>query len=317
VPRYTDIALGAGAVLAVGLGLLALQPDSLPKPEESARSITTKLPDPLKTKASTTPSATGSARPSGSAATSDKPSGEPSGTTADAWVVGAGYGLAVRTEQRGCDAEGPTSITVIGSAGGSITRAVDGLRAVGGIDVQSAEKAELVGVDEACERIGFATTDGGRSWSKLDAVPTMWSLVPGDKAAVHAPTGQVDVPCEPASLTGLDDKVARLACTDGRLLGTVSGGDDWSILGNNSDMSVVGFVSATSALALAAESGCDGISVQRSTDGGTHFSSAYCVEGAGPWGLYTDSDTAVVVGSDTVARSADGGQKWDVTAIRS
>lgn len=269
--------------------------------------MTTKLPDPLKTKPSK-PAASDSAKPTGS---------KPAATTADAWVVGAGYGLAVRTEERGCDADGSASITVIGSAGGSIERTVDGLRAVGGINVQSEEKAELVGVDGACERVGFATDDAGRTWTKLDTVPTMWSLVPDDTGAVHAPSGQVDVPCEPLSLTGLDDKVARLACTDGRLLGTVSGGDEWSILGNNSDMKTVGFVSATTALALADKDGCDGISVERSTDGGTDFTTAYCVEGTGPWGLFTDSDTAVVVGGDAVARSTDGGEKWDVTTIRS
>ncbi|MDO7866778.1 hypothetical protein [Nocardioides jiangxiensis] len=311
MPRYTDLALGAGAVLAVGLGLIALKPDSLPTSGEEAGSVITDTPSSLATKAAPTSSA------SASASASSRGSAKPDASSGSAWVVGAGYGLAVRSEQRGCDADGPASITVIGSAGGTITREVDGLRAVGGIDVESAQQAQLVGVDTDCKRVGYATDDAGRTWTKLGEVPTIWSLVPDDTTEVHAPSGQVDVPCAPRSITGLDDKVARLACTDGRLLGTVNAGDDWSILGNNGDVEAVGFVSATTALALTGSDACDGVEVQRSTDGGTDFASAYCVEGHGPWGVYTDSDTAVVVGGDVVARSADGGEKWDVTRIRS
>lgn len=232
-------------------------------------------------------------------------------------MVGAGDGLVVRAPQGDCEGEGPVTLTVIGAGGRASAREVEGLRAVGGIDVTDASTARIVGVDDACERVGFGTTDGGRSWRALGAVPAFWSLVPGSRDEIHAPSGQVAVPCEPLAVTGLDEEVARLACADGRLLGTVTGGDEWSILGNNDDVRTVAFASATTALALVEHADCAGISVDRSTDGGTDFETAYCVEGTGPWGLVTNGDTAVVVGDDVVARSTDDGETWRATAVGS
>lgn len=236
-------------------------------------------------------------------------------TGAKAWVVGAADGLVLRAPLRDCDAEGPTVIAAVGPRGGLLDQEVEGLRAIGGFRVDDADNAVLVGVDGDCERVGFGTTDAGKTWNRLGDVPAIWSLVPGDDAEVHAPSGQVEVPCEPLSVTGLDDNVARLACTDGRVLGTVNGGAAWSILGNNDDMLGVGFVSATTAVGIVASDDCDGIEVVRSTDGGTDFASAYCVEGAGPWGLVAWRGHAVVAGADTVARSDDDGDTWESTPL--
>jgi hypothetical protein len=251
-------------------------------------------------------------KPSATATPEDKPAAS---TGAKAWVVGAADGLVLRAPQRACDAEGPVTIAAVGPRGGLLEKEVDGLRAIGGFRVDDADNAVLVGVDGDCERVGFGTSDAGKTWKRLSDVPAIWSLVPGDDGEVHAPSGQVEVPCEPLSVTGLDDNVARLACTDGRVLGTVNGGDDWSILGNNDDMLGVGFVSATTAVGIVESDDCDGIEVVRSTDGGTDFASAYCVEGAGPWGLVAWRGHAVVAGADVVARSDDDGDTWESTQL--
>lgn len=304
MPRYTDIALGAGAVLAVGLGLLALQPDRL-ETEDGPRA------DPVRTTATASPSA----KPSKSA----KPSrtSEASAPLPAAWAVGAGGQLVVRAPQGDCESVGPVTITSVARGEKAVVAKVGGLAAVGGIEVQDDLNARLVGVDDACERVGFGTSDGGKTWKSLETVPAIWSVVPGSTTEVHAPSGQVEVPCEPLSVTGLDANVARLACTGGQIMGTVSGGDDWAILGNNDDTLAVGFVSATTAMALVEHDDCEGVSVDRSTDGGTEFEPSYCVEGRGPWGLVTAGDTVVVVGNDVVARSDDDGGTWDATPLRS
>jgi hypothetical protein len=305
VPRYSDLALGAGTVLVVGLGALALRPHSLPSPpeggvEHTAQSTPT---------ASASPKASPSARPTGGVSARH--------AKATSWVVGAGDGLVVFAARQGCDAEAPTDVTVVRRNGAASTYAVKGLAAVGGIEVLDGSHAVLLGVDADCKQVGFATKDGGRTWSARRGDPAIWSLVPGVDDQVHAPSGLVDVPCAPRSVTGLDDRVARLGCTDGRLLGTVSGGEEWSILGNNRRVETVGFVSATTALALVDDPACKGTQIERSTDGGTDFKAAYCVEGDGPWGLYTDADVAVVVGGGTVARSTDDGATWAAQQISS
>lgn len=314
MPRYQDLALGAGAVLVVGLGLLALRPDTLPSPPEGADDVSTALPSPLR------PAASSSAKPTGSGSASPGSSAKSTataGASAGAWVVGAGDDLVLLAQRQACQGAKSVPLTVAHPDGSRKSYAVAGLAAVGGIKVESDTAAVLVGADQACKPVGFRTTDAGVTWTELGALPAIWSLVPGADRQVHAPAGQVDVPCEPLALTGLDDRVARLACTDGRLLGTVSAGDDWSILGNNRDAAAVGFVSATTALALVGDPECKGAQVGRSTDGGTRFDAAYCVEGKGPWGLFTDADTAVVVGADTVARSTDDGARWSVQPLRS
>lgn len=314
MPRYTDLALGAGAVLVVGLGLVALKPDTLPEPPEGADRAQSISPSPLRPRA--TASATTSAKPTGT--TSPTASATSAGTAdTGSWVVGAGDELVVFTPRRACKGAAPAELTVARADGATATYAVKGLAAVGGIKVEGADAAVLVGVDADCKGAGFRTTDAGKTWQPLSALPPIWSLVPGAEGEVHAPAGMVDVPCEPLAVTGLDDRVARLACTDGRLLGTVSGGDAWSILGNNRGVATVGFVSATTALALVGDEGCKGAEVTRSTDGGTGFKPTYCVEGEGPWGLYTDADTAVVVGRATLARSTDDGATWAVQQLRS
>lgn len=302
MPRYTDIALGAGAVLAVGLGLLALQPEQLPSDEEGRSATrTTAPPSPSKATASA------SVEPTEAPPSADLPT---------AWVVGVGDGIVVRAARGDCDAATPATLTVVAAGGEAVSRDVEGLASVGGIEVTDGASVRLVGVDAECERVGFGTTDAGRSWQRLDTVPAVWSVVPGSDDEIHAPSGQVEVPCEPLSVTGLDAKVARLACTDGRIMGTVSGGDEWSILGNNDEVQAVGFVSATTAVALVEHDDCEGISVDRSTDGGTDFEASYCVEGAGPWGLVTRGDSVAVVGRDVLARSDDDGDSWDLVELR-
>ncbi|HSX68649.1 hypothetical protein [Nocardioides sp.] len=304
MPRYQDLALGAGAVLVVGLGLVALKPDTLPSPTEGADdALSSTLPSPLRPRASSTPTPSASATREGA------------GAKTGSWVVGAGSDLVFFAPRRGCDGAGSVEVRVA-RGGASSTYAVKGLTAVGGIEVEAGDTAVLVGVDAACKGVGFRTTDAGKTWKELGRLPEIWSLVPGADRQVHAPGGAVEVPCEPLAVTGLDDRVARLACTDGRLLGTVSGGDDWSILGNNRNVKAVGFVAATTALALVEDPSCAGIRVERSTDGGTGFKPAYCVEGDGPWGLFTDADRAVVVGGDSVARSTDDGATWAVQRLR-
>lgn len=308
MPRYTDIALGAGAVLAVGLGLLALQPDRLETEDGPGA-------DTVRTTATATATASPSDEPTKSPAP-DKTS-EAAAPLPAAWAVGAGDGLVVRAPQGDCTSAGPVTITSVGARGKATAASVERLAAVGGIEVQDDLNARLVGVDDGCERVGFGTSDGGKTWKALETVPAIWSVVPGSTTEVHAPSGQVEVPCEPLSVTGLDANVARLACTGGQIMGTVSGGDDWAILGNNDDVLAVGFVSATTAMALVEHEDCAGVSVDRSTDGGTDFEPSYCVEGTGPWGLVTGGDTVVVVGKDVVARSDDDGETWDTTPLRS
>lgn len=304
MPRYTDIALGAGAVLAVGLGLLALQPDRLETGDGSGAA-------PVRTTATAPPSE----KPTKSAEASR--TSEAAAPLPAAWAVGAGDGLVVRAPQGDCASAGAVTITSVAAGGKGVATKVEGLAAVGGVEVQDDRNARLVGVDDACERVGFGTSDGGKTWEALDTVPAIWSVVPGSTTEVHAPSGQVEVPCEPLSVTGLDANVARLACTGGQIMGTVSGGDDWAILGNNDDVLAVGFVSATTAMALVEHEDCAGVSVDRSTDGGTDFEPSYCVEGSGPWGLVTGGDTVVVVGKDVLARSDDDGDTWDTVPLRS
>lgn len=301
--RVTDIALGAGAALAVVLGFVALRPDAVPTTD----------PEPVRTTATATASA--SPKQTATPKPTRVPTSKPESVDAPAWVVGASKDLVVRAPQRTCTAKGPTSITVIGGNGEAVDREVAGLRAVGGFHVTGPRSIVLVGVDGACERVGYGTEDRGRTWKALDKVPSIWSVVPGDTSELHAPSGQVKVPCAPSSVTGLDDSVARLSCTDGRLLGTITGGADWSILGNNPGLKTVGFVSSGSALAFVDAAECEGVQVAASSNGGTRFTPSYCAEGVGPWGLVTGAGTAVVTGLDMVFRSTDGGKTWTVTKV--
>lgn len=237
----------------------------------------------------------------------------------EAWAVGfRDRALLVRAPasacepeaQPGADAEGALLVSLPDRAARTEPVTVDGLVAVSGVVVDDAEHARLIGSAPDCATVGFATEDAGVTWRSLAKLPPFWSLLPGDVRAVMTPDGRADVPCSPVAVSGIDGRVARLSCADGKLLGTSSAGADWVPIGRLPDALAMVFTTPGDGWALAESEGCDGVAVLSTADGGTTWEEAHCSPVPGPWGLAADGDVVKVLGLDQVDATDDAGDSW-------
>lgn len=299
--RLQDAALAVLGVLAVAMIALAVRHEYAAAPSASAP-----LPVP--------PVPTGTAgEPSDEPTTgsSEEPAEEPG--PPPAWRVGYREdGLLVRAPDVECDEDAaPVSVVTV-APGASVPAVVEveGLVAVSGIAVDGAESASLVGSGPDCSAVGFTTSDGGATWVAADSPPAIWSLLPGEGRQVSTPAGAVDVPCKPEAVVGTDSQVARLACADGRLLGTSSTGEEWVPIGRVPDIEALVFVNPGDGFALAERESCDGVAVLATEDGGTSWDEVRCSPVEGPWGLAADGTSVMVLGADQVDASSDAGATW-------
>jgi len=80
------------------------------------------------------------------------------------------------------------------------------------------------------------------------------------------------------SLEALSTDIARAACTDGTIYGTMTGGRKWTRLGALKGIRAIAYASLSEAMALVAKDGC-AAQVVRSSDGGFTWKSEVCLPG--------------------------------------
>lgn len=286
-----EILLAVLAVIAIVLAFFALRPEAPPAVESTGSRATSS--DPTGTPESDPTREAEAARP-------------------EALVGGLdAAGVLVRASAGDCeDAEGPVLLATTAPGAETVTVELDEAVVATGVLVVDAESARVVAADADCAPLGLTTSDGGATWQTSAELPRFWSVLPGGEDVVQSPAGEVDVPCTPARASGIDAGVARVWCTDGKLLGTNTAGDEWATLGRTSSATDVAFTSAETGYALVERDECDGIGVDRTTDGGTSWSTVHCVEGEGPWALASTRGRVAVVGIDASWSSSDG-EAWE------
>lgn len=286
-----EILLAVLAVIAIVLAVFAMRPDAPPEF-----------------------SSTGSRTPSGDATGSpeDDPTGQPDAERPVALVGGLdAAAVLVRASGGDCAAsEGPLTIATTAPGSETVTVQVAEAGVATGLLVVDDQTARAIAADADCAPRGFSTSDGGATWEATEELPRFWSVLPGAEDRVQSPAGEVEVPCTAARASGIDAGVARVWCTDGKILGTNTAGDEWATLGRTTSATDVAFTSAETGYALVERDECAGISVDRTTDGGSSWSTVYCVEGEAPWALAATRGRVAVVGVDATWSSTDG-EEWE------
>lgn len=141
------------------------------------------------------------------------------------------------------------------------------------------------------------------------AGPGGWLL--GTDGRVTHEGGEAGPPCTPLAVSGVDRRVARLLCDDGRLFGTADAGERWSTLGSLRGATTIAFANAAEGYAVAPGPGCGGTAVHRTTNGGSRWVPVHCTTLSGPWRLAV-SDDEVTLANAVGARvtSTDRGETW-------
>jgi len=218
-------------------------------------------------------------------------SGEPTSTTT---VEGDAAGLAgllavspdgtvLRATRGACGEGSGASVEVSGDGGATFTDVTpeQTLSLVLRVQALSFTSFQVVGADAECSLATFATSNGGRSWSRTPGTAGTWHLLGGDGALIHAPQGDVEVGCTPSAVSSISELVARVLCRDGRLLGTADAGRTWSPLGRVSGAVDITFTSPEDGLALGADDECEA-RVLATRDGGDEWSVGECLGTGSP-----------------------------------
>ena len=165
---------------------------------------------------------------------------------------------------------------------------------------------QVVGADVNCSLATFATSNGGRSWSRTLGTAGTWHLLGGDGRLIHAPQGEVEVGCTPTALSSLSELVARVLCDDGRLFGTGDAGRTWSALGRVPSAVDIAFTAPGDGLALGADEECEA-RVFLTTDGKAQWIAGECLGSGSPEAIAASARSAVAQVAGNVFRVAESG----------
>ncbi len=141
----------------------------------------------------------------------------------------------------------------------------------------------VIGADDQCEVLVWASTDRGASWFEPAVASDIFARVPGDPTRLSTPSGDVKNPCPvrseaPVALEQITDVDAALLCLSGEVFTTSDGGAKW-----RSQVAVIGgqalaFDTPDYGWALQRDSGnCPGYQLLSTQDGAASWQTGGCV----------------------------------------
>jgi len=249
----------------------------------------------------------------GAAASSPSPTRRrptPGAAGSVAFLAVSADGTVVRTSRGQCPGTTTPTVEVSADTGRTfVGRPVPALREVLSLQVSSALKVQILGLDAACRPKTYATGDGGRNWF-ASVGATGWHLAKDAAAAkVVSPDGTHPTPCTPMAVTTAANGVVRVLCRDGTILGSDDLGVTWVSLGRLRGAVAIQYSSSGAGLALARRPGCPA-AVLQTIDGGHTWTRVTCLPGSDPLALATSGHlTLAQVGDRVFVSTADGG-RW-------
>jgi photosystem II stability/assembly factor-like uncharacterized protein len=293
--RLGTVALVAFVILDVVLVVLALRHTNDPAPDSSASQTSRagESPGPGATSPGVHPSH--AALPAG-----------------PVYLAVAPDGTLLRATRGSCGPGAAPRVAVSTDGGAKFRRLqVDkSLRAVLAVRSESADDLSLVGADTDCDVHAYSGDAHSSSWDHTTGTQGRWHLQPNAKrSAVAAPSGPVDMPCTPISLTVVASGGPRVLCDTGTILGSADTGKTWVALGHLADAVAIEYVSPSHGYAAAPHGSCPA-AVLETTDGGTSWSSLKCFRGSKPRSVAARGDMVAVQMGDVVHVSTDGGKSW-------
>ncbi|MDQ3155662.1 MAG: hypothetical protein M3Q98_02905, partial [Actinomycetota bacterium] len=177
------------------------------------------------------------------------------------------------------------------------------------IAVTKSGRITLVGLDDACNGPYLYTLEpGGFAW--VTAFPDQDWYLTVRRGRIHTPGGDESPGCSRvATLSVLGGTIARVACTDGTLFGTMNNGNSWKKLGTLPDLRAVDYSSPSVGVALARFEGCPAQAFL-TRDGGKSWTKQGCINGSRADTLAFNGLGWVAQVSGVLYVSLDYGKTW-------
>ncbi len=238
----------------------------------------------------------------------EEPEVEPGGPQG---LVIAGDGSILRIFGGSCDGgEAGPGISVSSDTGGSFddVRLPEDVRSVLSLTARNADDLDVVAASDDCEPVRYVSTDGGDFWvAEEDA--DEWFLDPRTKR-VTSPRGRLNPGCtDNLALSAVTDRVARVFCASGVLLGTNDTGRNWARFGFLDDIRAAAFARERKGYALAPDGGCATGSYS-SEDSGRTWTATGCLDAAPARAMAARGDLVAAIAGDDVYVSEDSGRNW-------
>ncbi|GAB3284734.1 hypothetical protein GCM10027426_25100 [Microbacterium lacusdiani] len=178
----------------------------------------------------------------------------------------------------------------------------------------SGDIGQAITLDATCAPSGMWSFSEGAAWEQAaDLVGGSWYFNPGAPTTVHAPAGDVPLPCTALALSAFDTTAIAL-CDDATVVTTADNAATWSApVPAPGALTVHAAADGFRVMIDGAAAQCAGVQVAALTDGAIASPGA-CLPAEfapGDVALAAGGDGTVVVwAGDVVGRSADGGANW-------
>jgi len=207
-----------------------------------------------------------------------------------------------------CEDKGPAAIRISSDLGKKFVARHSPVVQVLALDAESADKLTVTGADLNCTVGTYVSTDEGRTWTQSFDVEE-WHFDPSGVKKVTSPSHTSKPGCDVVSISATDDSLARVACTNGKILGTGTGGKSWDKVGHLDDLRAAVFPAPGNGMALASFQGCaaQGFTTR---DGGRTWSEAGCIAGSKAQAIAYNGTTLIAVVNDEIYVSTNKGSTW-------
>lgn len=253
-----------------------------------------------------------------------RPTGRPTPTQNTARVlVDIGGGEAVARARTGTCGKGGGTVELSRDGGQTFARtSVPGARVILRVATSDVDSTTVIAADASCRTLStYQTTNGGGTWNQSDGSEGTWHRVAKAAASLHAPEGDVEVPCAGGGVvTGfstLTNRQVFALCAKGTVLATSDAGGSWEQRGTAAGADDLDFVDSQTGLAAAVgDRSCAGVAILRTVDGGETWTRRACVKTKQPGlpDISADGDRAYLAQGAAVWFSADGGASWEPRA---
>jgi len=227
-------------------------------------------------------------------------------------LMAAGAGEVVLRAQPGsCDGEA-ARLSVSRDGGASFEDREIAAQVLLRLDVTSLSDMWVAGLNADCEPTFYRSGDGGRSWEATAGTQGAWHLLPDGSDALHAPDGEVELPCTPVALSSVSFEFAAAGCDAGDIVTTSDRGESWQPRGTVPGVVDLAFVGPQRGWAVSVATDCAAV-VSGTSDGGRSWTEQACVSsdaGRARAMARTDGGDLLVQVADRVYRSDDDGQTW-------
>jgi len=244
----------------------------------------------------------------------DPPRGQGKGSDAERMLLSVSDDASfIRATRGSCDQSDLPVVEISTDRGRTFQRTrVPNVAEVLKIWVDDRNNFSVIGADRQCSAGLYVTRDGGGTWARSGGGDGFWYLaldraLPG---LVHAPRSLTEAPCDPLSLSTVDNAALRILCTNGQIIGTADEGSSWAAVGSLPGAAAVRFTSLGEGYAVAGRPTCPA-AVLETVDSGSTWDRVTCLGDGPPRAIAAEGDIVAAQVGGVLHVSADGGTTWE------